>query len=236
MQFVTVGKMKVTTLNLQGMINWEVRQLAILLYLQTEKPDIILFQEVVFLPDISPYNQVQTLNQTLGYEYEHCSVTRLQPSAQYTTFREGLGMLSKYPVIKSDVLILKKEAGDEHNRIIQLLDIEVKGQIVKFANIHFSLTHKKDYATIHLKETLGILKDRGEARIIAGDFNRDHLEDLSELWGDDYTLSTDTSYISFPSEATRIDYFLVPKVYSLTDLSLSDDSLSDHRALTVEIA
>ena len=100
--------MKLTTLNLQGFIDWEQRQPAIEAYLQSVQPDVIFFQEVVYLPNISPYNQAQILNVEMKYTFENSAVTRLQPSKAYGTYREGLATLSKYPIVKTDTLILKK--------------------------------------------------------------------------------------------------------------------------------
>jgi len=227
--------MIITTLNLQEFNNWEARQPAIIEYLESTLADVILFQEVVYLPSISPYNQVQLLNEELKYPTIQSAVTRLQPSAKYETYREGLAALSKHPVVQSDTIILKQTQGDEHNRIVQLLDLEVDGEIVKIANVHFSLSGNVDYATPHLKETLEILASRGESRIIAGDFNLNNLEEMSELWEGDYRCSTEEDYVSYPSMNKRIDYFLIPKSYSFESISTSEREISDHHALTVAI-
>jgi len=227
--------MKVTTLNLQGFTDWQQRKPEIVEYLKTTNSDIILFQEVVFLPDVSPYNQVQLLNQELEYPYEHSAVTRLQPSHEHRTYREGLAMLSKYPVTKTDTVVLKKEFDDEHHRIVQLVDVSMNDKKMLLANVHFSLTDDTDFATAHLKETLEIIADKGEERIIAGDFNIDHLEQLSGIWGEKYEASTKIPYISYPAMNKRNDYVLVPKEFTFTELSTSSDKLSDHRAVTVTI-
>jgi endonuclease/exonuclease/phosphatase family metal-dependent hydrolase len=226
---------RVTTLNLQQFTDWETRQPRIVDYLRETSPDVVLFQEAVFLPDISPFNQAQLINQTLEYPYMHSAITRLQPSAQHETYREGLAALSRHAVIQSDTLILKQAPEDEHNRIVQLLDLELGGRTMKLANVHFSLTDTTDFATAHLKETLGILAMRGEERVIAGDFNLDNLEVLVDIWGDRYRCSTEADYITFPSMDKRVDYFLIPKSHSFADISTSDDTLSDHRAVTVDI-
>ena len=227
--------MKITTLNLQAFDSWETRQPALINFLQSTDADIVLFQEVVYLPTISPFNQVEILNKTLGYPQVHSSITRLQPSPQYETYREGLAVLSKYPVVASDTLVLKQAPGDEHNRIVQLIDILVEGQLVKIANVHFSLSDTVDYATAHFKETLEILSTRDEKRIIAGDFNLDHLEALSDVWNDHYKASTEEEYISYPTMNKRNDYFLIPSEYSFASIETSTDGLSDHRAVTVDI-
>ena len=220
---------------MQEFHNWEKRQPAIIKYLQTVSPDLIVFQEVVFLPDTSPYTQVQLLNQTLGYPVEHSVVSRLQPSTVHQTYREGLAAISRYRINKTDTIILKQAVGDEHNRIIQLLDLEVDGQIVKVANIHFSITDITDFATAHLVETLEILASRGEERIIIGDFNLSDLNQSIHAWGDKYRCSNETEYISYPSMDKSTDYVLIPKSYVFANIEISKDDLSDHRALTVDV-
>jgi len=227
--------MKITTLNLQEFTNWEARQPAIIEYLQSESPDVIVFQEVVFLPNISPYNQAQLLNASLGYVSEQSAVTRLQASTVHEVYREGLATLSKYPVVKADTLILKRATGDEHNRIVQLLDIDMNGQIVKIANVHFSITDVADFATAHLLETIEILAARDEERIIIGDFNLADLNATTAAWSAKYRCSTESDYITYPSMNKRIDYVLIPKSHSFNTISVSGDTLSDHRALTVDI-
>lgn len=230
-----VMRLKFTSLNLQGFESWDQRSPEILDYLTKTDPDAILFQEAVFLPDVSPHNQAQLLNQTLHYPYQLSTISRLQPSSNYASYREGLAVLSKHPITSSDTIILKKEEGDEHNRILQMTDIMVGATVVRLANIHFSITDNFDYATPHLKETLAILKARHEKRILLGDFNLTHLEDSAPLWENDYVSSADTPYITYPSKHKRTDYALVPKELGLRGIYVSGDGLSDHRALTIEV-
>jgi endonuclease/exonuclease/phosphatase family metal-dependent hydrolase len=227
--------MKITTLNLQGFTDWQQRQPHILGYLKELDSDIVLFQEAVFIPEISPYNQVELLNQSLHYPHEHSDITRLQVGTEYETYREGLAFISKFPVARTDTIILKKAPLDQHNRIIQLLDVVIDGEVVKLANVHFSITDTIDFATAHLHETLDILAARGEERIIVGDFNLDHLEDSADVWRPHYNATTTFPYVSYPGMNKRNDYVLIPKAYEFGEYELSDDTLSDHRALTVEI-
>lgn len=228
--------MKLTTLNVQGFDNWDDRKNAILLYLTQQNSDIIFFQEVVYLPEISPFNPVQLLNQSLKYPYEHSVISRLQVGLEYPTYREGMTILSKHPILKTDVLVLKKEDRDEHTRIVEMADILINNEVVKVANIHFSITDFFDLATPQLKETLEILKSRGESRILMGDFNITFLEETAELWQDDYIASTEVPYITYPTMNKRVEYALIPKSYKFGSITTSDDSLSDHRALSVEIS
>jgi endonuclease/exonuclease/phosphatase family metal-dependent hydrolase len=231
-------KLTLTTLNLQGFEQWDERKPRILEYLKRIDADVVVFQEAVFLPSISPHNQAQLLNQDLNYPYQVSTISRLQASEEYPVYREGLAIVSKYHIRSSDTLILKKAEGDEHNRILQLVDVWIDNTIIRIGHIHFSITDVIDYATPQLEETLSILKARNEKRILIGDFNLSHLEETSHLWEGDYIASTDVPYITYPNwheGPKRTDYALIPKEYAFTSISVSEDGLSDHRALTVEI-
>lgn len=228
-------KLIITSLNLQAFDDWTTRSPKILEYLAATNPDVALFQEVVFLPGVSPHNQAQLLNQQLRYPFQVSTISRLQESSKYPIYREGLALISKYPITSSDTLILKKAANDEHNRILQLIDILVDGRTMRLANIHYSITDVIDFATPHLEETLTILKARNEKRIMIGDFNLTHLEESAHLWENDYKASTAFEYISYPSMEKRVDYALIPNEYDFVSVSVSGDGLSDHRALTIEI-
>ena len=228
--------MKITTLNLFGVDNWQERQPRIIEYIKKTDPDIVFFQEVVYITEVSQYNQVQLLNQDLGYMSEHSSVTRLQVGRIYPVYREGLAFISKLPITKTDTLVLKKAALDEHNRIVQFIDVVIDNELVKFAHVHFSITDVIDFATAHLQEVLEILEARGERRIIIGDFNLDNLDSTKSLWEENYHASTEFDYMSFPSMSKSIDYVLIPKTYEFNIIILSDDTLSDHRAVTADIS
>lgn len=228
--------MKFTSLNLRGFEEWEQRRDNIVTYLRQEEPDVIFFQEVVFLPDVSPYDQVHLLNRQLEYPHSQITISRLQVGRDYPVYREGLAVLSRYPIVSSEVIVLKQEVGDEHNRILQLIDVDKNGERIKLANLHLSITDVVDYATPQLREVLDILKSRGETRILMGDFNLTNLEQTSELWQESYIASLDVPYISYPKTNKRIDYALIPRDYVFDSISVSDDSLSDHRAVTVSVA
>lgn len=230
-------KLTCTSLNVQGFFNWEERQTAISHYLQQTAPDIVMFQEVTFLPQIATDNQVALLNKTLHYPYENSAVTRLQTSPHYENYREGLGVISRWPIIKSETIILKQNPQDEHQRIVQLIDIRRQDEIIKLANVHFSISDKdENFPRDHLRELLDILASRDETRIIGGDFNMSNLDLHVDLWQETYIASSTTPYITFPEHNKRVDYFLLPKEYAFLNIGTSPDGLSDHRALNVTLS
>ena len=223
--------MKVTTLNLAGYKNWSERESSIVSYLEAVDSDVIFLQEVKFNSGYSPYSQSRHLNSLLSTPYPHSqtSVSRIFQSSQNEESREGLAVLSKHPIIDSEVLVLGKRADDKHTRIIQKVSLLIDSRVIIFTNVHFS---NNKYSDEQLEETLLITKNRNESSIILGDFNIFDIQTVSHLYSKDYVASTEIrDYISFPSEAATFDYILAPKAFKYLSLEIGEN-LSDHNALT----
>ena len=226
--------MKVTSLNLAGYKNWSERESNIVSYLEAMDSDVIFFQEVKFNLEFSPFTQSKYLNSLLStsYPYSQTSVSRIFESGGSES-REGLAVLSKYPISDSEIIVLRKRADDKHTRIIQKVSVSVDGQTVNFTNVHFS---NNDYSDEQLEETLKITKGRDETSVILGDFNIFDIQTVSSLYSDDYRVSTDFyQYVSFPSEKATLDYVLVPRDFEFISFSIGEN-LSDHNALTFELS
>ena len=225
--------MKITTLNLAGYKNWHEREDKIVTYLDITQSDLVFLQEVKYDAAQSPLTQSKLLNTKLPspYLYSHTSVSRIFESSGKES-REGLAVLSKYPIVDSEVIVLKKRADDKHTRIIQKVSVLIDKKAVNFTNVHFS---NNDYSDEQLQETLDIIKARNETSVILGDFNIFDINTVRDMYSADYFASTDiTKYVSFPSEDATLDYILVPHVYTVESLSVGED-LSDHNALTINL-
>jgi endonuclease/exonuclease/phosphatase family metal-dependent hydrolase len=224
--------MKVTTLNLAGYKNWNERVTNITTYLDDTKSDVVFLQEVKFNIEYSPFTQSKYLNSVLSTPYPHSqsTVSRIFESSGSES-REGLAVLSKYPIIDSEVIVLKKREDDKHTRIIQKVALLVDSQIVNFTNVHFS---NNDYSDEQLAETLRIIKDTGNKSVVLGDFNIFDIKTVADLYSSNYTVSTDFSpYVSFPSENVTLDYVLMPHDYAFSSLTIGEN-LSDHNAISFE--
>ena len=226
--------MRITTLNLRGFFDWEHRMPLLVEYLRELAPDVLLLQEVVYLPEISPFSTVELLNRGLLHPYRQEAITRLQRGRRHEVYREGLAVLSRLPVGASQTIALQHETGDPHHRIVQLVDVVGEGGVWPLANVHLSV--RDDFALTHLGEVLGMLRAKGEQRIVGGDFNVDHLEQHAELWEDAVLTSSVQPYLSHPSSNENDDYFLVPTAYAIDRIQVSGDELSDHRAVTVDLS
>jgi endonuclease/exonuclease/phosphatase family metal-dependent hydrolase len=227
--------MKVTTLNLAGYKNWATRESSIVSYLEETDSDVVFFQEVKFDTQYSPHTQSKYLNDKLHtpYPFTQTTVSRyyLQPDGNES--REGLAVLSKYPIIDSEVIVLPKQPDDKHTRIIQKVSLSVNDRIFDFTNVHFS---NNQHSSEQLAETLQIIRNVGSKSILLGDFNVFDIKEFSHLYSPDYVASTDVmQYLSFPSENATFDYVLLPKEYTFTSLTVGQN-LSDHNALSFEFA
>jgi endonuclease/exonuclease/phosphatase family metal-dependent hydrolase len=228
--------MRITSLNLQGYFDWRDRQPAIVAHLRALQPDVVIMQEDVYLPDISPLSPSEALNKELHFPFRHSAITRLQTSPSTPYYREGLTILSKLPIVNSQVLVLKQDPRDEHQRIIQCFDVQTKEGVVQCANIHLSIEDNFPFPVTQLREMFEILSRRGERRIIGGDFNIRDLEAHQALWQEDYTATTAIPYVSYPAENKRVDYYLIPNDYTVTNMAISaTEHLSDHRTLTIDV-
>lgn len=227
-------KLKICSLNLHGFKGWDSREPKIIDYLGDVKPDVILFQEVVHDLEYGPYNQIDILNKALLYEHVNTSVSRLYISERTGMNKEGLGILSKLPIHRTETLVLNKQPDDKHNRIVQMVDLNLNGTEVKLANVHF--TNRQHLSRLHLQELIELLNQRNEERVIAGDFNMYDIADNADLYADKYTASTDfKKYISYPEKQETLDYILIPKTYEFETLETHDGNFSDHSALLTDI-
>ncbi|MFD1721982.1 endonuclease/exonuclease/phosphatase family protein [Amnibacterium endophyticum] len=225
--------MRITSLNLQGLLDWDHRSPRIVAALRRLDPDVVLFQEDVYLPDVSPWSPVAMLNRELRYPHRHESITRLQQGRVHPLYREGLGLLSKHPVVATEALVLRHEAEDPHERIVQVVDVAADDGTWPLVNVHLSV--RDAFALEHLGELRRILAARGEQRILGGDFNVDHLERHRALLGQGVLTTEVASYESHPGTDETDDYFLVPPGWRIERVQVSADDLSDHRAITVDL-
>lgn len=225
--------LKIVSLNLGGYTAWGKRIGAIVSYLDQENADVVLLQEVRYDQEEANENQASELNRQLirSYDFESASVSRFYRPSVGKPYREGLAVLSRMPILRSETLALTQAVDDKHLRLIQNVDMKLDDQKLKLSNIHLS---NNKYSVVQLKELMGILVQRDEKRIIAGDFNIFDIHESKEAY-EGYLVSVDfKSYISFPSEGKTIDYMLLPDEYSYQNI-VATDGLSDHVALSYTI-
>ncbi len=143
----------------------------------------------------------------------------------------GLGILSKYPILRSESHRLPDGA---EPRCALEIEVEIAGQRTSFVCIHLDWT-SEDIRLAQAKALIEKLAKRPHPVFVLGDFNatRDSASHrlLSEHWT---ALTTTEAAPTFPSEAPEqeIDFILVPKGgpwEKLTSEVIDERITSDHR-------
>jgi endonuclease/exonuclease/phosphatase family metal-dependent hydrolase len=227
-------QLTILTLNLAGYKDWAVREKKVIEALNQANADIVLLQEVRYNPSISPLTQANYANSLLDTPYAHSvsDVSRFYAPSVGEPYREGLAMLSRFPLHDPETLALAKAPDDKHTRMIQNVDVDINGTTLGLANVHFS---NNQYSASQLEETLNILSMRDKVSIIAGDFNILDINTQRAGFDDKYSVSTDTtSYISFPIENATLDYILLPKAFHFVSIKTLE-GISDHNGVLVVV-
>jgi len=157
------------------------------------------------------------------------------------TMNYGFGMLAKYPIKHSKVVILPSIEKDKKFGFMHVVAKTKKGTL-DLINVHFENTDKGSKE--HLRKTLKWCKERGIKPIIAGDFNMKNYKDIKEISENDYQISyifkkyksfmpTEFSYNKVP---ITLDYIISHKdKFEMKDIVCFNNDISDHNAVIAKI-
>jgi len=232
-------RIRLLTLNLYRYYDdWERRKALIVRYIKEQKPDIVLLQECFDDKRHHVKNQAVQLNDFLKFKecvYSVAERLRTENGVELNVpVFDGLACLSKFEIVESDQISLKKQVDDRHSRIIQRLVFLVNGSELVVYHTHFS--NRDDWARMHLEESLVHAKSEASIPVIAGDLNIKRTDDILELSEYDFRTSWDVKrYVSLPSKSEVLDYVLIPKTMGFVHIICDRDGLSDHRPLIVDI-
>ena len=124
--------------------------------------DVILFQE------IEEYGKdVIEILKKFGYFYSYASA-RIIPRGSH-----GLGIISKYPIVKETVYDLPKKnlLFRSRRRIVLGVDIEKGNALMKICNVHLDTRLNIQDRINQIEPIIEIAKNTNELFIIGGDFN-----------------------------------------------------------------
>jgi len=239
--FMKKGKtmIKLLNLNLWNYNNFKERKPKIIKFIKKHGPDIITLQEV--RDDIQfnkkGYNQSKQLNEELRYPYYEFYATTNKQKERPEKYKhyciEGLSVLSKFPIIKTEKIKLKKEKGDKYSQGSLYVRLKAK-KVIDLIDVHFS--NNSYFSLLHLLETLKYIKNKKINPIISGDFNIIDSGTLHKLTEKEYRSSLKFKrYLSYPPANYTLDYILIPKRFRFKSLKCLGEGLSDHKALIAEI-
>lgn len=239
--------LKILNLNIWGYNKFDKRKKLIVDLIKKENPDVVAFQEI---RDDSRFNkkgnnQLLQLNELLKYPYscfaEAMDVNQVNKNlndplydASNPRVREGVALLSKFPLISHKRKKLKQHPNDKYTRAILCAKLKYKNKKIDVFVVHFSADDL--FSKLHLEETLKYAKNKKINPIIIGDFNIRYPEILNKVIGKDYTSSRQIkNYISYPPAKYTLDYILIPKMYKFRKFYLINNKVSDHKAIVGEI-
>lgn len=220
--------------------------------------------DIVFLQEVSPDPGNGRLQSDLLFAGDH-TINRLYASQyQWGDREEGLSIITRYPIIGTDSLILPEADGDGQRRVL-IAALEIDGHKVLAANTHLAFHIEQDderheqanHLLKRIKERNDFYKTDGI--ILVGDFNAEpasaavsavtqcdlHLNDIfadTELRRNRFTYSLKNPYVDANDSLDRwIDYIFISGNLRASSPSLVLDGedgapfASDHVALATEI-
>lgn len=192
--------------------------------------DIICIQEADFAAVRTFFrNQPNAIAKHLGFDFRSSYVRFFGVGCQYNA------IISKYPIQSMKEIIFPKVKGKQR-RIALKVEVLIDGKYVSVATTHLNtdgkLSNENETAQNQLKHLIDALGD--EDVVIGGDFNMYKDKVLNILKDTDFVAP-----IEFPTSPThapknQIDW-IVARGYEISDVEVSDELCSDHRALTATI-
>lgn len=200
-------------------------------YIKSENPDVVMLQEVdVFTSrDRAPLQNGKNFIAELGYYTGMLSA--YSKSIPYSGGYYGIGILSKYPFVSTERVLLPMVEEKREQRSLLIARVELDNtQQITVACTHLDL--KSEIRRVQVKTINNVLKKEKNPVILAGDFNakpdspeiKEGMKDWKRSCADDvYTIpvkepKAKIDYIfSYPRSGWEVVSSCVPKV-----------ALSDH--------
>ncbi len=161
-------ELTVLTLNLWNRAPpWEERLAVIRAGLAARAPDVVSLQEVISLPDVG-FDQAAQIADGLGYEVAFAQ----SPTGEFIL---GNAVLSRFPIVERDVLILP-QGGHDEGRCALFTRLQTPWGPLPFVatHLHWKLHHGHiRYAQVQalVDHLAGFVRAGDLPPVIAGDFN-----------------------------------------------------------------
>lgn len=234
-------ELKLLTLNVWRYYEWDKRKQKLIDFLKKQDADIVFIQEAAYDDRLKEKwkDQVDEINESLKYKnYIFSKLTDMKKWHKEPIdwiMYYGLGILSKYPIKKSEMVILPFVEKEKNFGFLHAV-IDTSDGEVNIINVHFENTDKGSKS--HLAKALEWCKERGINPIIAGDFNMKESSILVELADKEYDISYKIKeYISYMPTAfsnndkpITLDYIISnKKTFKMKKVKCIKTSVSDHR-------
>lgn len=205
----------------------------------TEKNiEIIGFQEVDYLCNRSQnLDTMKVLSELTGYKYyAFYKAINLDGGPNGNDGEYGLGILSKYPIKKTDKYELSSFGSEQ--RILAHAVIDVNGTEINFFNTHLSFQDPSQ-RTVQMGEINGFINGKKNS-FLTGDFNVTDINEFKQIEGITGIQSEETphetwlqKYEAWPTSCIDNIYYS-SKSFKRVSSGVDTRELSDHKMLYAE--
>lgn len=199
--------------------------------IRARKPDLVALQEVDRNTVRAGVDQAKVLGEKLGMHYY------FSKSINYNSGEYGVAVLSKYPIVSTERLVLsnKTAGGEQRTLALVLVDIPNLG-LYKFASAHLDLVLANREEQV--REINNYAKKSTYPFIIAGDLNMQRTDSEFAPLRSEFLLSCYASCpVTFPAQnpIKEIDFILLnnlaAKKLSVSEYKAESTLASDHLPL-----
>lgn len=195
--------------------------------IKNNNPDVVLLQEV---DNKTKRSKRKDLATELACKTDMAPIFGKSISYQGGAF--GNAILTKYPVMKSEVHLLPFVAGTEQRSVLEALISINNDEVIRVASTHFD--HLEDNRLrVKQSEYLNKILNDSIPTVLAGDLNAPPNTEEIGVFRKDWNFSFKDSAFTFPSEEAtkKIDYILTRPLgsWKLVKAEIIKDSItSDH--------
>ncbi len=206
-------------------------------FITQHHPDVVMLQEI----DINTHRKDEehlhdrNLIAELGYHTKMFSA--FGKSISFSGGYYGLGLLSKYPIVKMERVLLPMLSPNHEQRSLLMAIVELdNGDRICVGSTHLDLHADARMAQVqHINK---VMRDTGHPCVVAGDFNA--TPDANEIkYGmSEWMQSMANDAFTFPQDNPdiKIDYvFAYPReAWQIRSATVPPVQMSDHRPIVVE--
>lgn len=210
--------------------------------IRAQNPDLVALQEVGrhWSAESDFRDQPAELERRLGMTSVYAANLDRDPPRPGAPRRQyGIAVLTPWPVVGSEHVLLPRASGESEQRGLLVVDVDVDGAPFRLLNAHLAVSAEDRRLQVQT-----ILAEADKATVphaLAGDLNAGpeapELAPLFERFRDAWTVAGEGSGYTFPANrpTARIDFVLVSPEADVTSARVPALPGSDHLPLDAEV-
>jgi endonuclease/exonuclease/phosphatase family metal-dependent hydrolase len=211
--------------------------------IRAQSPDLVALQEVSrhwsaeseFRDQPAELSALLGMGAVFGANLDREPLEPGRPRRRY-----GTAILSAWPLLSSENVLLPRASADNEQRGLLVADVELEGTVFRLHNTHLSVSAED--RRLQVDAILAEVRRAAVPHALLGDLNAapgaPELRPLFERLGDAWSAAGEGDGFTFPASAprTRIDYALVSPRLEVRAARVAPLQGSDHLPLVAELA